>query len=663
MHDSHNTLKYLLLAPLALLLAACASIGNPSGGPRDEDPPRFVRSNPAPGSLNVKRDKIEIDFDEIVNVKDAFTKVVVSPASKSVPRVSSQGHKVTVQFEDTLRANTTYTIDFGNAIEDNNEGNKLQGFAYTFSTGPTLDTLRISGMVLDSKDLEPQQGMLVGAYSNLSDTAFKTLPMERLAKTDDRGRFTIRGLAPGTYRVFALQDVDNDYRWANPEENLAFLDVTVSPTATREETTDSIFNLKTGELDTVKTRTRTMYLPNDILLRSFNTGYKSQYLEKYERTDSTRIFLKFGAPAAGLPKVSVVGAPDMKDWYVMERNAANDSLIYWLRPTLVATDTLRLRVDYLRTDSLRQLSAATDTLRFITNRPKVKKAKKKKEEEKSDSVSAPKIRLLNVRIVDDGAQEVWKPMTLEFEHPLSRLDTAAFHMEVKVDTVWKPADTQPVPIPADTLSPRRYIIDYPWSYETTYRLTVDSLAAEGIYGFHNGKYTKEFSTKKEDDYCTLTFNISNGGDTIPAFVELLNGDNPVRRVKVENGVAFFPFLAPGKYNARYYEDFNGNGLYDAGDYDSLRQPDLVYYYPKSVNIKKNWDKTESWDLFATAIDMMKPEAIKKNKPEADKRNRQRMKDNKENDEEDEEEEYFDPTRNPFDPNDRGRRDRNTGRLR
>ena len=112
----------------AFLAVSCASIGNPSGGPRDEDPPRFVRANPAPGSVNVTPQRINIDFDELVNVKDAFTKVVVSPPSKSVPRVSSSGHRVTVQFNDTLLPNTTYTIDFSNAIEDNNEGNKLQGF-------------------------------------------------------------------------------------------------------------------------------------------------------------------------------------------------------------------------------------------------------------------------------------------------------------------------------------------------------------------------------------------------------------------------------------------------------------------------------------------------------------------------------------------------------
>ncbi|MCH5238486.1 MAG: Ig-like domain-containing protein, partial [Muribaculaceae bacterium] len=214
-----------------ILGVSCASIGNPTGGPRDEDAPRFVSANPAPGSVNVKRQRINLEFDEIVNVKDAFTNVVVSPPSKQVPRVSSNGRRVTIQFNDTLLDNTTYTIDFGNSIEDNNEGNKLPSFSYSFSTGPEIDTLQISGMVLGAENLEPQQGMLVGVYSNLADSAFSTLPFERMAKTDDRGRFSIMGLAPGQYRIFALGDLDNDYHRANPEEAMAFYDVLLSPTS------------------------------------------------------------------------------------------------------------------------------------------------------------------------------------------------------------------------------------------------------------------------------------------------------------------------------------------------------------------------------------------------------------------------------------------------
>ena len=221
-HYSHiirqNTLlQFILFSVVTLFAAACANIGNPSGGARDEDPPLFVSANPPQGSLNVDKTRISITFNELVNVKDAFSKVVVSPPSRQVPRVASVGKRVTVTF-DSLLPNTTYTIDFADAIEDNNEANKLQGFAYTFSTGAELDSLRISGMVLDSRNLEPRQGILVGVHENLNDSAFVKVPLLRVAKTDDRGQFTIRGLKECTYRLFYLDDKDIVFIFEIPEE-------------------------------------------------------------------------------------------------------------------------------------------------------------------------------------------------------------------------------------------------------------------------------------------------------------------------------------------------------------------------------------------------------------------------------------------------------------
>ncbi len=655
-----RSLLWVLLS--ATLIASCASIGNPSGGPRDEDPPRFVRANPAPGSVNVDRKRIDIEFDELVNVKDAFQKVVVSPTSKSVPRVSSLGKKVTVQFNDSLLPNTTYTIDFANSIEDNNENNKLQGFTYSFSTGPTLDTLQISGMVLSADALEPQQGMLVGVYSNLADSAFSTLPFERVAKTDDRGRFSVKGLAPGEYRIFALADVDNDYKRANPEEAMAFYDVTLIPTSERVTASDTVFNLLTGEADSVISRERTRFLPNDILLRSFQSNYKPQFLQKYERVDSTRISLIFNAPSDSLPHLEIVNNEGYKDWWMLERSAHNDTLTYWIRPRgLVATDSLRIAMTYLRTDSASSLTAATDTLRFFTQRAKAGKPDKKKDKKKKgenlDSIPIV-IPALGMAVTSGSTQEVYLPLTIEFDTPLNSLDTLAFHLETMVDSIWTPVPKDWKPQPLDSVSHRKLKIEYPWEYATEYRLTVDSLAASGIYGLNTNPLEHKFKTKAEEDYCALSFTITNFNDSLPAFVELLStSDSPVRRAKVEGGKVKFPYLPPGKYYARIYEDHNGNGLYDTGNLDSLLQPDMAYYYPKVINIKKNWEKAETWSVFDMAIDLMKPENLKKNKPETDKRNRSKKR--TEEEEEGEEDDYFDPTRNPFDPNDRGRR-RNTG---
>lgn len=647
----NTLLQVLLFAVVTLIAAACANIGNPTGGARDEDPPLFVSANPPQGSLNVDKTRINITFNELVNVKDAFTKVVVSPPSRQVPRVSSIGKRVTVTF-DSLAPNTTYTIDFADAIEDNNEANKLQGFAYTFSTGATLDSLRISGMVLDSRNLEPKQGILVGVHSNLNDSAFIKTPLLRVAKTDDKGQFTIRGLKEGTYRVFALEDKDNDYKYENPEEDIAFYEVTVTPTTESVEVTDTTFN-NLGEVDTVTNRLRTRFLPNDILLRTFNSQIRPQYLSKYERIDTTRVFMKLNTRPKSLPKLSIINpsGESMED-AVLERNLTNDSLVYWLPERLVHVDSLRIAATYLRTDSTGNLSETTDSLRFYFNRPKPKKAKKNdKDKEKKISVED-SIKAITLDVAfKSSQQEVNMPVEFEFATPLAKIDQSAFRLETLVDSIWKPVKGDFIFSQRDSVSPRNFKVEYPWAYDTKYRLVADTLAAIGIYGKPTRPISHEFTTKKEEDYCSLTFNLSGLDPDIPTFVELLSGsDAVVRSEPVKNNTVTFRYLAPGKYYARIIEDFNGNGEYDTGNYDLQLQPDLAYYYPKVINIKKNWDKDEQWDVFAVAIDQMKPNAIKKNKPAQDKRKR----DNNEEYEE-EEDEIFDPTANPFDPNRNTRR--------
>lgn len=639
------------------LACACANIGNPSGGPRDEDPPIFTGSSPAPGSLNVSGEKVTLNFNEIVNVKDPLQKVVVSPVSRKMPRISSMGKRITVQF-DSLEENATYTIDFGDAIEDNNENNKLQGFAYTFSTGPTLDSLRISGRVLGARDLEPQQGMLVGVTRNLHDSAFMKLPLLRVARTDDRGRFVIRGLAPGEYRVYALSDRDNDFVYSTPEEDIAFYPLAVTPSTQAALAYDSVFDNKTGVLDTVLRRPRTIFLPNDILLRSFNSGKRNQYLAKYQRQDTTRVFLKFNAPSKLLPEISVVGEGDGREGPIGQLEASEklDSLVYWLRPGLMRTDSLTLAVRYQRTDSLGKLAGVCDTLKFFHRRIPVKKKKGREEKiSAADSLAAITFKWN----FPSGAQEVWRPFEFETPLPLAFLDTTKIRLMAQVDSVYRPVNPRPLISRRDSLSPRHLKVEFPWAYDTKYRLDIDTLAAMDIYGKVSLPAQQEFSTKKMEDYCSMTFRLTGLDPGVPAFVELLDGsDALVRAVPVTDGTAYFPFLTPGKYYARVIEDFNGNGEYDSGDYELNLQPEVAYYYPKAVNLKKNWDKEEEWDVFATAIDLQKPAAVTRNKPAQDKRRRDR---NKETgaDEEDEEE-LFDPTRNPFDPNDRGRRRSTSG---
>ncbi len=629
---------------ITAMMAGCASMGTPTGGARDENPPEMVVANPAPGSTNVMPKTITISFDEYVSVRDAFSNVVISPTSASVPRVSAVGKKVNVQFTDTLQPNTTYTIDFASSIEDSNESNKLENFTYSFSTGAVLDTLRISGIVLQADNLEPQQQMLVGVHrAEAPDTAFRTLRLERVAKTDAYGRFSIRGLKPGKYRVYALKDLNSDYRWDNPEEEIAFYNVEVSPSATTTMTTDTIYNRRTRLPDTVVERKATVFLPNDILLSSFSTGYRPQYLKESGRRDSTAIILTFNAPADSLPRITLLNSPvgRWSEGVIAERSATNDTLTYWLRDTaLIATDTLRLSVEYKRNKAMGVWEAASDTLMFITKRPKPAKVSKKKKKEEGEAALQPVF--MDVKFPQGQTQEYNQARLIEVVTPVDTFPAGALRVEIQKDSVWTPVAGVALSR-VDSIHPRLYSLKPgEWEYGGQYRIVADSLALTDIYGHSTRPITSPFTVRARDEYGTLSFVITGLNDTVPAFVELLNSsDQPVRRATVNRGKAVFEFLLAGTYYARVVEDLNGNGRFDPGDYDRQRQPEAVSYFPKRVTLKKNWDQELSWDVTAIPVDMQKPLAIKKNKPQT--KDAQPA-------EEEEEEEPFDPTANPFDPN-------------
>lgn len=642
--NNSKSLYYIFIIIAAAVMYSCANIGNPSGGPIDKTPPIFMRSNPTPNAVNVKDRKIEIFFDEIVSLKDPSTKIIVSPAQTEMPRMSALGRKVTVELVDSLLPNTTYTIDFSNSIQDNNEGNAIDNFAFAFSTGSVIDSMRVSGYVLDSRTLEPMQSVVVGLQSNLADSAFHKEKLQRVALTNDRGQFTIRNVSPGSYHIFALKDLDRDYKFGNPTEDIAFLDSIIVPSIGSREAADTVYN-DLNEIDTIMRATRPAYFPNDILLSMFNEDRKSQYLANNLRVDSTRISLTFAAASDTLPSLSIVGRNDVPDqWYTLERSQTNDMLTYWIRPPhLVSADTLMVATTYLRTDTASNLSWGTDTLKFTFQR---QKAKKKKKNEETDSLE--QIRFMELHPLANGTQEVYAPLLLQTGTPIERYSREAFHLQRKLqnDTTFYPAEIKSIALRDSTLSRRDLMLKVDWEPGAAYKLAVDSLAMTDIYGLQTKPLKVDFNVRKMEEYGNIVFNIPAVRDS--AIVELLDGtDKVVLHTPVKNHRAELLNLQPGKYYARLFIDRNGNGKYDTGNYDMHLQPEETVYYPGAINLKKNWDVEQTWDIYATPIDKQKPEAIKKNKPERKKWEKV----NTEKTETDEDEENgFSDFSNPNDPN-------------
>ncbi|MDR0976722.1 MAG: Ig-like domain-containing protein, partial [Prevotellaceae bacterium] len=591
---------------------SCASIGRLEGGPIDETPPRFLSSTPQPNSVNNQRANIAIAFDEYIKLDKPSEKIIISPPQVAQPDVRASGKRVIVNLKDTLKPNTTYTIDFGDAIQDNNEGNPLGDFSFVFSTGPVIDSMVISGTVLNAADLEPIKGIQVGLYSNLSDTAFTTLPLERAGRTDSRGRYSIRGVAPGRqYRIYALQDADQNYYFNQPAEAIAFYDSLIIPSMEQRTRMDTIWK-DTLTIDTIVPKQYTYYLPDDILLRAFKERVLTQRLARSERLEAHKFALYFTAPADTLPTLRGLNF-DATNAFVTEFPTGRiDTIDYWIKDSLIyQIDTLQMSLTYLHTDSLKQLVPRTDTLRLALRKTRGSNAKeketpKKKKDAAADTLPPPTV-FLPVEVYAPSVMDIFDYLTLSFQEPIARYDTAAIALQQKVDTLWQPVAFT---FEQDSIDIKRYNLFADWQPATSYKFTVDSTAFHGLYGLFTDRINQEFTIKKLDEYGQIFFNVA--GVDATAFVQLVDGtDKVVRTVPLTAARADFYFLPPGKYSARIILDTNHNGRWDTGNYANKTQPETVYYYPQVLDLKANFDLTQDWNVTSRPADKQKPDELKK----------------------------------------------------
>jgi len=623
-----NSLFLPLYALAFLLLVSCAKMGQPDGGWYDETPPKVIGANPADGGVNVKSKKVSIFFDEFIKLDNPSEKVVVSPPQMETPEIKSAGKKITVSLVDSLKPNTTYTIDFSDAISDNNENNPMGNFTYSFSTGEVIDTMEVSGYVLESENLEPIKGILVGLYSDQADSAFKTKPMLRVSRTDSRGRFVIKGIAPGSYRIYALQDMDGNYMYNQKSEKLAFNHDIIVPSSkpdVRQDTT-WVDSLHIKSIDQVN---YTHFLPDNIVLRAFTAPLTDRFFLKSERKEANNFSLFFSYGDSILPTLRGLNF-DEKDAFIIEPTEKKDTITYWLRDTaLVNQDTLQVEMAYRMTDSTGVLVDKVDTLELLSKQPYAKRLKQlnkeledwtkkqeklKKKGEPYDSIMPAKP--LQVQVGVSSQLDPDKNVRFTFPTPLAKADTAGIHLYAKHDTLWYRAPFEFRPIPNKN---REYELMGEWRPDIEYSLEVDSAAFQDIYGLVSNPIKQGFKVSSLDEYGTLLVNITSLNDQ-PLLVQLLNGqDQVIKEVKAVNGVAEFYYLKPEKYYMRLIVDRNGNGKWDTGDYDKDQQAEEVYYYPTFIECKAKWDITESWNPTEKPLSQQKPGAITKQKPDKEKK--------------------------------------------
>ena len=615
------------------MIVSCARMGQPDGGWYDDTPPRVVHTDPADKGTGVKSKKVTITFDEFIKLEDATSKVVISPPQIEPADIKASGKKIVVELKDSLMDNTTYTIDFSDAISDNNEGNPMGNYTYSFSTGERIDTFEVSGNVLDATNLEPIKGILVGLYDDLSDTVFARKPFIRVSRTDSRGRFVIRGIAPGTYRVYALQDADGNYIYSQKSEMLAFSHETFNPYAKPDIRQDTVWR-DTLRIDSIIRTPYTHFYPDDIVLRAFTALQTDRYLVKSERAEPNKLNFYFSYGNDSLPQLRGLNF-NSDSAFVVDSNLKNDTITYWIKDTtLINTDSLTLEARYLITDSTGTLVMQTDTLEMI---PKMSYEKRMKQEEKENEKwlkeqekkkkkgeaydSIMPLKPLEPQISGGGTITPEQNIFFTMPTPLQKCDTSAIHLYSKIDTLWYKSRIEWQPVPGNI---KKFELRAEWRPDIEYSLEVDSAAFVDIYGLVSKAIKQGIKVSSNDEFGSLIVNVSGQRDSATVIVQLLgSNDNVQKEAKVVDGAAEFFYLKAGKYYLKAFVDNNDNGLWDTGDYYADLQPEDLYYYPKEVECKEKWDITIGWDLNATPVARQKPQAITKQKSEQEKKLRNR----------------------------------------
>ena len=638
-----NGRRYLTVTLFALLLAACASIGNPDGGRYDETPPKVLVSYPADKATNSDKKKISIAFDEYIKLENASEKVIVSPPQIEAPNIRADGKRVRIDLYDSLQANTTYTIDFSDAIEDNNEGNPMGNYTYSFSTGDEIDTMEVAGTVLNAENLEPIKGIMVGLYpadTSFNDTILRSTPFKRVSRTNGSGKFSIKGVKPGKYHVFALKDADGNFLFNQKSEIIAFDTTTYTTSQGPDLRMDTVWRDSTHRYS-IRAIPFTHYYPDDIVLRAFQEEGQDQHMLKNERLVPESFTLYFTAPADSLPKIKGLNFND--SCLVAEPTLHNDTITYWVTDTMFTyhQDTLAMTITYLETDTLGMLSPHTDTLEMApkTTYEKLKKEKDKKiedwEKEREKKLKKAKEPLpyeenpflktfLEITGKPAGSLDPNQNVVFTSNEPIASLDTTMMHFYLKKDSNLIPQPFLFLPVEG---SLRSYTLYAEWETKQQYVFQVDSAAFLSILGNGSKAIKQEFRVRDEEEFGSIFVHITSKDSNVVVQI-MSKGDKPMRTLRAdEKGRADFYYMKPGDYYIRCFIDNNQNDKWDTGNYQEGKQPEEVFYFPKPLTVKAKWDLAQDWNPRLERLDKQKAMEITKQKPDKEKtvkdRNRKR----------------------------------------
>ncbi|TDO02732.1 Ig-like domain-containing protein [Sunxiuqinia elliptica] len=608
----------LILAYVAYLVftTSCANPGMPSGGDKDTIPPVVIKTEPGFNARMFQESEIRLTFNEFVITDELREALVVSPPLEKRPLIRSKSKTLIIDLGDDLRENTTYSLDFKDAIKDNNEKNPLEDFRFSFSTGADFDSLMIGGYVKNAQNLEPVEGALVMLHNLHEIGAFKDSIPNYIAKTDEEGFYIISNIAPGAYRLYAVLDADNSLTYNQELEQIAFVDSLVIP----QNLNLPGYDTETNPEDTVSVSTKQQdALETPFFLMLFEEESFNQYLDNNKRDQANMLNLYFSESLSDSFQVELLQPePSKEPWSYIEYNKTRDSLMIWLTDTVLSQqDTILMAIQYQVADSLNKLVMQHDTLDFFYKKPEStnNRRRRKKDDDKPEPI--PHITFKN-NLKGQG-YDVYRNIVLEAPEPLERFNWDAIQLVQQVDTL---EETVEFEMWQDSLSKRKFYIHHPWEFEQTYRLKVDSAAAYNYAGHPSNEINQKFTIQEESHYAKIILAI--GGLNEPGIVQLLDNSDEekvLQEIRIKgDGEIEFPFLEPDKYKIRLVFDRNDNGKWDTGNLDEGLQPERVMYYSKILKLRSNFEVKEGWVL---PMVQYEKELIDENKEKAKKKQSQR----------------------------------------
>ncbi len=607
MNIIQKTYQFLLLLAIAFVITQCANPVAPQGGPKDEIPPTILDMDPPNYSSNFNQERLIIQFDEYVKLQGLTNQLMISPPLNYDPRIRTRGKSVVIEIDEPLRDSTTYTFFFGDAIVDITEANALKNFEYVFSTGLLIDSMAVKGTVVNAFDAMPKDGIAVMLYAlEIDSIPIDSLPIlvrpNYVSRTNDKGEFELNNLRNIPYKLIALLDMNSNYLYDLPNEQIAFSDTIIMPAFLGRKI--YIPPADTMKVDTTKKikeknkstkvekpakkipRDSTLVISDSSMVVSekskINFAYQPHELFMFLEVDSTQKILESNVSKGSLItfrlkypcsefKLNPINFYPSTEWNQLEVNRTNDTILCWVHANMPDSLTIEFVAD----------SIILDTLDFVLNKVNPNAL--------VDTTQIEKISTFSNIIL--GKIQPNKKLVIESEYPLINYDFSGMSLE---------GDTLDIPLLIkfkDSVN-RTFYLDRELNEKTKYKFIIPDSSMLDIKGRVNDSLIYEFETRANDEYATIVVNATVTDSTQQWIIQLINPEKKVvgQQHIIGNGSVTFRYLKPLKYKLKAILDENRNGIWDTGNYLMHRQAEKILMFSSEIEARENWVTDQSWEL-------------------------------------------------------------------